>query len=55
MARRRGIVALALAAAGSMGVIALYQSGVIRHLPEPPLRAFDETGARTPRRRPARR
>lgn len=39
--RRRGIVALSLAAAGSMGLITLYQMGLIRHLPEPPLRRFD--------------
>ncbi|HEY2829601.1 MAG TPA: vitamin K epoxide reductase family protein [Thermoanaerobaculia bacterium] len=35
--RRRGIVGLSLVASASMGVIALYQTGVIRHLPEPPL------------------
>lgn len=39
--QRRGIVALGLAAAGSMGLIALYQMGVIRHLPEPPIPGFD--------------
>ncbi|MEO6873054.1 MAG: vitamin K epoxide reductase family protein, partial [Chthoniobacterales bacterium] len=37
----RGIVALELAAAGSMGLIALYQMGILRHLPEPPLPGFD--------------
>src|SRR6266536_2221930 len=41
MSRRRGIVGPSLAAAGSMGLIALYQSGVIRHIPEPPLPALD--------------
>src|SRR5947207_67163 len=35
--RRRGIVGLSLLASASMGVIALYQTGLIRHLPEPPL------------------
>lgn len=35
--RRRGIVGLSLIASASMGVIALYQTGLIRHLPEPPL------------------
>jgi hypothetical protein len=35
--RRRGIVGLSLVASASMGVIALYQTGLIRHLPEPPL------------------
>ena len=34
---RRGILGLTLAATGSMGVISLYQMGVIQHLPEPPL------------------
>src|SRR5437660_2771004 len=41
MHRRRGIIGLSLAAAGSMGLIALYQSGVIRHIPEPPLPALN--------------
>ena len=39
--RRRGIVACGLAAAGAMGVIALYQIGIIKHLPDPPLPGFD--------------
>ncbi len=34
---RRRILSLALGAAGSMGIISLYQMGVIRHIPEPPL------------------
>jgi hypothetical protein len=33
--RRRGIIGLAFAAAASMGVIGLYQMGILRHLPEP--------------------
>jgi hypothetical protein len=37
LGHRRRIAALSLTAAGSMGVIALYQMGVIRRLPEPPL------------------
>ncbi len=41
MSRRRGVIGLSLAAAGSMGLITLYQSGVIRHIPEPPLPALD--------------
>src|ERR671934_815921 len=41
MRRRRGVIGLSLAAAGSMGLIGLYQSGVIRHIPEPPLRGLD--------------
>ena len=39
--RRRGIVGLSLVASASMGLIALYQTGVIRHLPEPPLPGLD--------------
>lgn len=39
--RRRKIVGLALTAAGSMGLISLYQMGIIKHLPEPPLPRFD--------------
>jgi uncharacterized membrane protein len=37
LARRRGIAALSLVAVGSMGMISLYQLGLIKHLPEPPL------------------
>src|SRR5947208_15579452 len=39
--RRRGVVGLSLLASASMGVIALYQTGLIRHLPEPPLPRMD--------------
>jgi hypothetical protein len=39
--RRRGIVGLSLVASASMGVIALYQTGLIKHLPEPPLRMLN--------------
>jgi uncharacterized membrane protein len=35
--RRRGIVGLSMLASASMGLIALYQTGLIKHLPEPPL------------------
>lgn len=38
---RRGITALALVAAGSMGVIVLYQMGLIKHLPGPPVPHMD--------------
>ncbi len=41
LARRRGVVGLSLAAAGSMGLIALYQTGIVKHLPDPPLPLFD--------------
>ncbi|MCA1669726.1 MAG: hypothetical protein LC793_20515 [Thermomicrobia bacterium] len=35
--RRRAVVGLSLVAVGSMGLISLYQMGIIKHLPEPPL------------------
>lgn len=38
---RRGIVATSFVAALCMMLIALYQMGMIRHLPEPPWRYFD--------------
>lgn len=38
---RRGIVALALTSAGCMGLIALYQMGVVRRLPDLPFRWFN--------------
>ena len=39
--QRRKIACLALAAAGSMGLISLYQTGIIESLPDPPLSYFD--------------
>jgi uncharacterized membrane protein len=39
--RRRGVVALSLAACASMGLIALYQTGLIGHLPNPPVPMLD--------------
>ena len=41
MRQRRRVVSLALTAAGCMGLIALYQIGAIKHLPEPPLPLLD--------------
>jgi uncharacterized membrane protein len=38
---RRKTLGLSLVAAGSMAVISLYQMGLIRHLPEPPLAGLD--------------
>lgn len=35
--QRRGIVGLSLLAVGSMSLISLYQVGILKHLPEPPL------------------
>jgi uncharacterized membrane protein len=39
--RRRTIAALASAGLADFAVISLYQMGAIRHLPDPPIRAFD--------------
>ena len=39
--RRRAIVGLSLVSVASMGIITLYQMGLIEHLPEPPLPYFD--------------
>lgn len=41
LGRRRRVITLALIGAGAMMPIALYQTGVIRHLPEPPLPGLD--------------
>ncbi len=38
---RRGIVGLAMVATGSMGLITLFQMGIIKHLPELPLPWLD--------------
>ncbi len=39
--RRRSIFGLFLAASASMSVIALYQLGILKHIPEPHLSIFD--------------
>ncbi len=41
LSNRRGIVACGLTAAGAMALITLYQFGIIKHLPEPPLAGLD--------------
>jgi len=41
LTQRRRIVALSLAASASMGLITLYQMGIIDHLPEPGLGPLD--------------
>jgi uncharacterized membrane protein len=41
LGRRRRVAAMALAASGSMGVVAAYQMGLVKHLPEPPLGILD--------------
>lgn len=39
--RRRKAVGYSLAAVASLGVVALYQVGLVKHLPDPPLGVFD--------------
>jgi uncharacterized membrane protein len=41
MKKRRGVLGLSLASIASMGVIALYQTGILKHVPEPPLPGLD--------------
>jgi uncharacterized membrane protein len=41
LAQRRGIVRLSLVSIASMGLISLYQMGIIKHLPDPPLPIFN--------------
>ncbi|HEV2419530.1 MAG TPA: vitamin K epoxide reductase family protein [Terriglobia bacterium] len=41
MKRRRGGVGLSLVSIASMGLIALYQTGILKHVPEPSLPGLD--------------
>ncbi len=41
LANRRRIATLSLASTTSFAVVAAYQMGILRHLPEPPLAALD--------------
>lgn len=41
LTQRRAVVGLSLLAEGALSVISLYQIGIIRHVPEPPLPGFD--------------
>jgi len=41
MRNRRGIIGLAMVASGSMALIALYQTGILRRVPEPRWRLLD--------------
>ena len=41
LARRRGMVGLALVGAGAMAVVSMYQMGILRHVPEPRLPHLD--------------
>lgn len=38
---RRKVIAGTMVAAGAMAIVSLYQTGIIRHLPEPPLPFLD--------------
>ena len=39
--RRRRQTALMVGATAAMGLVSLYQTGIVRHLPDPPLPGFD--------------
>jgi uncharacterized membrane protein len=39
--RRRSQTGLMLTAAGAMGIVILYQTGIVRHLPDPPIPGMD--------------
>lgn len=41
LAQRRRITALALGATGALGVVSLYQTGLLKRVPEPPLPLLD--------------
>ena len=41
LSRRRRAAGLLLGASASLGVVTLYQLGIVRHLPDPPLPWFD--------------
>ncbi len=41
LTRRRGVTALTLTAMGALGVVTLYQMGLLKHVPEPPLPGLD--------------
>jgi uncharacterized membrane protein len=39
--RRRAIIGPSLVGMGAMGMVSLLQTGVVKHLPDPPLESFD--------------
>ncbi|MDQ3649218.1 MAG: vitamin K epoxide reductase family protein [Acidobacteriota bacterium] len=39
--RRRAIIGLSLVGAAAMTAVSLFQTGVIKHLPDPPIESFD--------------
>jgi uncharacterized membrane protein len=45
--RRRAIVVLSTIGMASMAIVSLYQMGLVRHLPDPPLRRFDSDRVNT--------
>lgn len=41
ISRRRKIIGLSLLGMAAMGTVSLFQTGVIKHLPDPPIEGFD--------------
>ncbi len=41
LGRRRAIIGLSLLGMGAMTMVSLFQTGVIKHLPDPPIDGFD--------------
>ena len=39
--RRRAIIGLSLLGMGAMAAVSLFQTGIVKHLPDPPLAGFD--------------
>ncbi len=39
--RRRAIIGLSLVGMGALGAVSLLQTGIVKHLPDPPLKGFD--------------
>ncbi len=39
--RRRAIIGLSLVGLGALGAVSLFQTGILKHLPDPPLPGFD--------------
>lgn len=44
---RRAIIGVSMIGMASMAVIALFQGGLIRHLPDPPIKGFDSDRVNT--------
>jgi uncharacterized membrane protein len=44
LALRRAIIGTSLAGMASMTAVSLLQTGIVRHLPDPPVRSFDSDG-----------